>query len=129
MIVALAVLMLLHGIAHLPGFFSPWQLATLAEMPYDTTLLAGRLDVGESATRLLGLVWLATSVLFVVASCGAVLHRGWWAGVAMVAIAASLALCVLEWPAARIGVPVNLAIVAAIVLGQQLHLLDGAPVR
>ena len=42
MLAALVVLLLLHGIAHLPGFLSGWQLVTLAELPHLTALLGGR---------------------------------------------------------------------------------------
>jgi hypothetical protein len=47
-------LMMGHGVAHLPGFLVSWQLATLPDLPYSTTLFAGRLDVGDAGTRILG---------------------------------------------------------------------------
>ena len=47
-----------HGLVHLLGFVVNWQLASLAEMPYKTTLLAGALDVGATGIRAVGLLWL-----------------------------------------------------------------------
>jgi len=56
--VVLAAFVLVHGIAHLPGFVVPWRLAALSELPYKTTLLNGTLDVGEGGIRIVGLLWL-----------------------------------------------------------------------
>jgi hypothetical protein len=35
--------LIVHGLIHLIGFVVPWRLATMADMPYDTTVLGGRL--------------------------------------------------------------------------------------
>jgi hypothetical protein len=37
---------------------SSWQIATLAELPYNTTILAGRIDIGDAGIRAMGLLWL-----------------------------------------------------------------------
>ena len=42
----LVFFLLAHGVAHLVGFVSSWKLATLAELPYKTTVLSSRIDVG-----------------------------------------------------------------------------------
>jgi hypothetical protein len=44
----LAFFLLAHGVAHLVGFVSSWKLATLAELPYKTTVFSGRVDVGDA---------------------------------------------------------------------------------
>ena len=44
----LAFLLVAHGVAHLVGFVSSWKLATLAELPYKTTVFSGRVDVGDA---------------------------------------------------------------------------------
>ena len=128
----LAVLMLAHGVAHLPGFAASWRLTRLPELPYHTTLLAGRLDVGDVGMRVAGALWLAAALGFFLAAGGAVLGRDWWIPLAIVVAVTSLALCVLEWPASRVGVPVNLVILAALLLGQRLAWLappDAIPLR
>ena len=49
---ALALLLLGHGIAHLPGFLVGWQLASFPELPFSTTVLAHIVDVpNDSAER------------------------------------------------------------------------------
>lgn len=49
--IVVPILLIGHGLVHLLGFVVPWQLATLEEMPYKTTLLAGTLDVGAVGIR------------------------------------------------------------------------------
>ena len=117
--IALGVLMLAHGVAHLPGLLASWRLATFPEIPYHTTLLGGRIDVGDGGMRLVGALWLVAALAFGVAALGAFQTRGWWTSAALAAALGSLALCVTEWPAARIGVFVNVAIVGAVLLGQR----------
>jgi hypothetical protein len=50
---AFAFLLLGPAVAHLVGFVSSWKLATLAELPYKTTVLAGRVDVGDAGIRMI----------------------------------------------------------------------------
>jgi hypothetical protein len=108
--IAAALLMFGHGIAHLPGFLVSWRLASLEELPYKTTILAGRLHLGERGVQALGVVWAALAVAFAILSAGFLLRAWWWSPAARAATAVSLVLCVLGWPEARIGVLVNLAL-------------------
>ena len=114
---AIALLMALHGIAHLPGFLNSWELVTLEEIPYRTTVLSGTLDVGDAGIRALGLLWLAAAVTFAVAAGGALTHGSWWIPWAAGAALGSLILSAVEWPDARIGVAVNALILAALFAG------------
>ena len=47
----LALLLVAHGVAHLVGFVASWKLATLAELPYKTTVFSGRVDVATSVSE------------------------------------------------------------------------------
>jgi hypothetical protein len=118
--IALGVLMLLHGIAHLPGFLGSWRLATLEGMPYKTTILSGRLDLGDAGIRVVGAAWLVVALGFGLAAVAALAGRAWWWPAALGVALASLCLSGLEWPEARIGVAVNLAILAALLASQRL---------
>ena len=120
-----ALLLAAHGVAHLPGFVSAWRLAPIAELPYHTDVLAGHLHVGDAGMRALGALWLLAALAFLAASLGALLRQPWWEPVALVAALASLLLCALEWPAARLGVPVNLAVLAVLFVGPRLVTLLG----
>lgn len=64
----LAFLLAAHGVAHLVGFVSSWKLATLAELPYKTTVFSVRVDVGEAGARVMGVLWLLAALAFLVAA-------------------------------------------------------------
>lgn len=113
----LAILMLMHGVAHLVGFVGAWRLAPASPaMPYKTTLLAGHVEVGDAGIRAVGLLWLAAAIAFMVAAVGAAVDASWWVGAATLVTLGSLLLTVLEWPLARVGLYVNLAILLALLL-------------
>ncbi|MCB0036256.1 MAG: hypothetical protein KDE51_19630, partial [Anaerolineales bacterium] len=49
---------IVHGLIHLLGFVAYWPLAEIGELPYKTTLLNGRFDIGSTGMRLYSLSWL-----------------------------------------------------------------------
>jgi hypothetical protein len=104
--------MILHGIAHLAGFAGSWHLG--ADLPYKTTVLAGRVDLGDTGIRLAGLLWLVAAIAFVVAGAGAALNYDWWVKATLYVTLASLVLTLIELPAARLGLIVNVAILGAL---------------
>jgi hypothetical protein len=77
--VILVLLLLAHGIAHLPGFLVNWQLRSFPELPFRTTLFAGTLDVGLIGIRAVGVGWLLVAIAFGFAALGVLLRSGWWA--------------------------------------------------
>jgi len=118
--IALAVLFFVHALAHLPGFVVPWRLATLEEMPYKTTLLDGRFDVGDAGIRLVGLLWLVAALAFVAAGAGLLLGAAWWGPLSWASVVLSLTLSALGWPEARLGLALNVVIVALLLGGERL---------
>ena len=56
--IVVAVFLILHGLVHLIGFVVPWKLIKTDEFPYSTTVLAGRVDLGDRGVRLYGLLLL-----------------------------------------------------------------------
>lgn len=110
-------ILVLHGIAHMPGVIGSWNLAPLDGVPYHTTLLGGRVDVGDAGMRVMGAFWLLAAVGFVVAGAATALHREWAPAMVAATAAVSLGLCILEYPAARIGLALDLAILAVLAAG------------
>ncbi|HEU5205188.1 MAG TPA: hypothetical protein VFU17_12910 [Candidatus Limnocylindrales bacterium] len=110
--ISAAVVLAVHGLIHLIGFVVPWQLATVDGFPYRTTVLAGYLDVGEIGARVVGGLWLACALGFVLAAFA--LWRGERRAMPLVVglAIASLVLCVLGLPGSEFGVVVNVAILA-----------------
>jgi hypothetical protein len=113
-----AALLLVHGFAHLVGFIVPWKLGKLEEMPYRTTLLGGRWDVGDVGIRGMGLLWLLVGLaLFTLGGTLAV--TGSLAGGPLLAFSlASAILCVLGWPDSRFGLVANAVIVGLYLLAR-----------
>ena len=104
---ALALLLLGHGIAHLPGFLVGWQLASFPELPFRTTVLAQTVDVGVVGARLVDAGWMIVSLMFVVLAAAVALRPTGWLQMLPVALALSTLLCVLGWPEARFGLVMN----------------------
>ncbi len=114
--IALGVFLLLHGFAHVVGFAVPWRLVREEQLPYKTTILAGRVDVGDTGIRVVGLLWLAAALAFAATGLAVIVSRPWAVGAVTWVAGASLVLSLLGWPDARIGVVVNAAILAGLAL-------------
>jgi len=99
--VALALLMIVHGIAHLVGFVVPWRLIELPAQPYRTTILRGAVDFGEAGIRLYAGAWLILAVSFAALAAGLLLRAQWWYRGSLLAGGVSALLCVLSWPDTR----------------------------
>jgi len=114
----LAGLLLIHGFAHLVGFVVPWKLAKLEEMPYKATLLGGRWDVGDVGIRAVGLLWLFVGMgLFTLG--GTLGLTGVLSEALLLAfVAASTLLCLLGLPDSKLGLGVNVGLVALLVLAR-----------
>ena len=124
---ALALLCVLHGIAHWVGFVVAFQLADLEEAPYGTTLLGGRFDVGDTGIRVMGVLWLVAGLAFMVSAVGAWGHREWWPSLTIGLAAFSLLLCLLGWPDSRIGVLVNVALLLLLTFAVRQGWLGAGP--
>ena len=117
--IAFAVLMAVHGVAHLVGFAGAWRLAPDA-MPYKTTVLGGHVNLGDAGMRAVGVLWLVLALAFAVAAGGAVVDRSWWPALAVGVTIASLFICATEWPEARIGVAINVLILGVLAVGRSM---------
>jgi len=118
----LAFLLGAHGIAHIVGFVASWRLATLPEAPYKTTLLAHSIDVGDAGVRLVGVLWLAAAVAFVVVGWAVAADANWALRATTVTALASLALCLVGWPEARVGLFVNAGLLLLLVIASRVSL-------
>src|SRR3989304_1591381 len=79
--IGMIALLLAHGLIHLIGFVVPWKIAAPEGFSYKTTILAGRLDLGDGGIRFVGVLWLLATVVFVLAAVGLWTEQsGWGAG-------------------------------------------------
>ncbi len=126
--IVLAVILFGHGFAHLVGFVVAWQLRSLPEMPFRTTILAGPVDVGRVGIRLVGVGWLVAAIAFALLAVAVTFRFSWWQQAAYVIIGFSLILCVLGWPDSRLGVVANVVPAALLLANTRLGWLPrGTP--
>jgi hypothetical protein len=126
--IALSALMLAHGIAHIVGFLVPWKLVPPSpQMPYRTTILRGALDLGDAGIRAYGLLWLLLALGFAVVGGGLFFRAPWWFRGMLGMAGVSALFCLVSWPEARIGLFVNVAVAALVVVGVQLGWSPLAP--
>ena len=113
---AIAVLVFVHAIAHLLQFADAFRLIPAGGIPSRTTLLDGRLDVGNGGIRLMGMLWLTLAIAFTAVTAGMALGTTWWVKVAGVGAMISLVMTFLEAPRAQIGLWTNVVILTAILI-------------
>lgn len=107
---SLAVFGFVHGVCHMPGFAVSWQLLTMPKLPYRTSILGGRLDLGDGGVRAWGIVWLALAVAFGVYAVGVWTRASWWLRVTPVLVAISTLCCLAALPEALLGLAANLGL-------------------
>ena len=110
------VVLALHGLIHLLGFASYLKLATVPTLPYTTTVLGGRLDLGTAGMSVFGLAWGLAALGFVVAGAAFLLGRTWWRPVLIPVTLLSLLITVLAYGPATAGIVINLVILACLFL-------------
>lgn len=116
--IVFACLLLAHAFAHLVGFFGAFRLGR--RIPYRTTILDGSVDVGDIGVKLMGLLWLAIGLAIAVAGVAALLDTSWWKLLTISTISASFVMCLLEWPAAKIGGMIDLVVLTGVLLGARV---------
>jgi hypothetical protein len=69
----------------------------------------------------MGVLWLVAALAFLVAAVAVATEATWAVRFLLAGVMASLMLCLLGWPDARIGVAVNLGLVLLIAIGARLN--------
>jgi hypothetical protein len=116
MYIAIAIFLALHGFAHLVGFVGSWGLTT--NITPQVALLDGRIAMGTAGIRIVGVFWLIGAAVFAIAAFGVLRHAAWWPTLTLYAAVGSLLLSILGLPEAKLGIPVNIVIIAGLLLGQ-----------
>jgi hypothetical protein len=113
-----AVVLVLHGLIHLMGTAAYLKLTNVAGIPYKTTLLNGRLDVGDTGIRVFGVLWAVAALGFVVAAVALFARSPWWRAVLLPVTGLSLALTALDWNVAFAGFFVNVTVLAVLLFAR-----------
>jgi len=104
---AFAVFIALHGTVHVVGFTVPWGLGGPRGVEYSTQLLNRSIEVGDTAVKLVGVVWLAAAIAFVVVAVMLWLGHPLALRATVGLLGASLVLCTLGLPGAVMGLAVD----------------------
>ena len=125
--IAISILLLLHGVAHLVGFLGPWGFLPaprpgMAPPPQTNVLFGGRVALGDTMARALGIAWLVIAIAFAIVAFGLWRQAPWIRVAYATIVLTSLALTIAWWPLSRIGVLVNaVLILAPLVFGYQTY--------
>ncbi|MCB0490515.1 MAG: hypothetical protein KDC99_18710 [Cyclobacteriaceae bacterium] len=100
---ALAILILIHGLIHLAGFVKAFQLAALPQLT-------------RSISKPVGMLWLTTAILFIIASVILLIKKDSWWIIGLAAVVTSQVLISMYWTDARYGTIANVIILIAALL-------------
>jgi hypothetical protein len=96
------------------------KLGTVQGLTGKTTVLAGRVDLGESGMRVFGAVWAFPAVVFVLAALALFQGWDWWQPALLAVTLVSLVLTGLDWQFAFSGAIVDLAILVILWLAPRI---------
>ncbi len=117
-----AIFLILHGLIHLFGFLVPWGIMETDDFQYKTTILAGKVDLGPTGIRIVGILWFVGAIGFVIAGIGLWMVTPWWFTLLVAVTLYSLVLCILGWPDSQFGVYINLVILGVLLFGERFGL-------
>jgi hypothetical protein len=115
--VAIAILLVLHGIAHFVGFAGAFQLGDVGRTVHIMSFFRGERSFTEAQVQAFGMLWLTLGLAFI--CCAALLFFDnplWPLATTGICIVSGL-MCVAFWPEARFGLFVNLAIMLFVLTG------------
>jgi hypothetical protein len=120
---AFGAFLIVHGLIHLMGTTVYMKLGRIEGLPYKTSLLNGRWQLGEPGMRVFGALWALPAIGFVLAGVAAIVNVGPWPSLAGVAALVSLVLTILDFKAAFAGALLNLLIIVVVWAGlvEQVH--------
>lgn len=109
-----------HGLIHLMYVVAYLRLAEIDPVPYKTTLLSGRWDVGDRGIRIFGILWLLAAIGFVIAAIGLGTEQDWLPTLLVGIAVLSTVLSALDLKVAYGGVAIGIVIVLAVLVGPQV---------
>jgi hypothetical protein len=109
-----SVVIALHGVIHLMGAAAYLKLSVVQGLPYKTTVLGGRWNLGETGMAVFGVLWAVAALGFVVCALALFNRQAWFRFVLVDATLLSLVLTVLDFDVAFAGVVVNLVILTTL---------------
>ena len=123
MLIVLALLVALHGLAHMVGFAAPFGYL---KDPLPPSPIIEHLGIGAPAMKALGVAWLVTMIVFVIASILLLRHSSRWPAVMLAGCVLSVFLTVIFLPYAKIGLVVDVALIAFVIANRSYEWIPSA---
>lgn len=120
LLVIAAIVLIMHGLIHLMGMVSYLQLGTVQGLPYKTTLLGDRWNIGDAGIHVFGALWVVPAIGFVVAALALLFGWTWWQPVLLGVTLVSLVLTALDSSVAFTGIIVNVVILVLLYFAPRL---------
>jgi len=105
------IIMGIHGLIHLMGFLKAFDLATLEQLT-------------QSISKPIGILWLTTTILFLVSIFLFVSNKEWWWIVGLLAVIVSQVVIVTSWSDAKFGTIPNIIILLVIVASAGVYFFE-----
>ncbi|MCK0144915.1 hypothetical protein MWU78_04550 [Arenibacter sp. F26102] len=103
--IALALLMIVHGLIHIVGFTKAYQFGSISQFT-------------KEISRPMGILWFVSALLFIATTLGFVLKKDWWSLLGIVSVVISQSLIVTGWADAKYGTIANAIILIAVIVSQ-----------
>jgi hypothetical protein len=95
--IVFALLLVLHGLIHMMGFAKAFQLASINQLT-------------QSISKPMGMLWVLTSILFILSAFVFLIKKEYWFLIAISAIVLSQILIIIYWKDAKFGSILNVII-------------------
>jgi hypothetical protein len=109
-----SIVLILHGVVHLMGTTVYLKLGNVEGLPYKTSLLGGRWEIGAVGIGLFGVLWGIVALGFIVSAVAMLTGWEWWQPALIGVTIASLLLTLFDWSSAYAGAILNTLILIAL---------------
>lgn len=99
-----ASFVIIHGLIHLMDFVKAYQLAEINQ-------------ITQAIPKPIGLLWLISTLMFIITAAIFLLKKYWWWTIAVPALVLSQLLIILYWQDAKFGTIANAIILIGIIIG------------
>ena len=117
--IAAALVLGMHGLIHLMGFFAYWPLAIIPDLAYKTTILGGYVDLGSVGMRAFSILWLVPALGFLAVAIAMIGRWPRWQPVLLAITLISFVVTALDWNVALRGTVVDVVILLLFVVVSQ----------
>lgn len=105
------IILTVHGLIHLLGFFKEWKIAEIKEMSGETSF-----PMSPKTAKIFGAIWFIACVTFILSAVMVWENTGWWWMTTAMGILVSQILITIYWKDAKAGTAANAIILLFVLL-------------